>query len=157
VAGEEEGVIEYEGLFHIGVIVPDMQRGLEDIARRFGASFPEPRQAQVRVRYRGAETQVPVTFAYSRQGPPYIEVIQAVPGTVWAAGAGSRIHHLGVFVNDIEDEIGRLQAEGFEYEAASLGQDGSMQGAQYINNDLGIRLELIRGETRDMFLNMLKG
>lgn len=149
-------MIDFSDFFHVGVIVPDIRTGIDDIARRFGATFGDPRQANVRVRYRGAEQQVPVTFVYSRQGPPFIEIIQAVPGTVWEAGAGSRIHHLGVFVNNIEDEIGRLQAEGYEYEAASLGADGSMQGAQYINNDSQIRLELIRGETRDAFLNALK-
>jgi hypothetical protein len=149
-------MIDFSDFFHVGVIVPDIRKGIDDIARRFGASFGEPRKANVRVRYRGVDQQVPVTFVYSRQGPPFIEIIEAVPGTVWEAGAGSRIHHLGVFVNNIEDEIGRLQAEGYEYEAASLGADGSMQGAQYINNELQIRLELIRGETRDAFLNALK-
>ena len=46
-------MIEYEGLFHIGVIVADMQKGLDDIARRFGASFPDPRDAQVSIRHGG--------------------------------------------------------------------------------------------------------
>ena len=150
-------MIEYEGLFHIGVIVPDMSKGLEDIARRFGASFPDPRDAQVSIRYRGEVQSVPVKFAYSQQGPPYIEVIQAVPGTVWEATSGSRIHHLGVFCNNVEDEIGRLEAEGYTYEGASLGADGvSLAGAQYINNDSGIRLELLAGEMREGFIKMLQ-
>lgn len=149
-------MIEYEGLFHIGIIVPDMTRGMADIARRFGCAFPDPREANVRVRYRGVESQVGVKFAYSMQGPPYIELIESVPGTVWEAPAGSRIHHLGVFCDNIEDEIGKLESEGFTYEAASLGPDGSMQGAQYINSDTLVRLELIRGETRDGFMKMLQ-
>ncbi len=149
-------MIEYEGLFHIGIIVADMNRGMADIARRFGVAFPDPREANVRVRYRGVESQVPVKFAYSMQGPPYIELIESVPGTVWEASSGSRIHHLGVFCDNIEDEIAKLESEGFTYEAASLGADGSMQGAQYINNETLVRLELIRGETRDGFMKMLQ-
>ena len=150
-------MIEYEGLFHIGVIVADMNKGLEDIARRFGASFPDPRDAQVSIRYKGEVQSVPVKFAYSRQGPPYIEVIQAVPGTVWEANAGSRIHHLGVFCDNVEDEIARLESEGYTYEGASLGPDGkSLAGAQYINNESGIRLELLAGETREGFMKMLQ-
>ena len=149
-------MIEYEGLFHIGIIVPDMSRGMADIARRFGCEFPDPRDANVRVRYRGVESQVAVKYAYSMQGPPYIELIQSVTGTVWEAPSGSRIHHLGVFCNNIEDEIAKLESEGFTYEAASLGPDGSMQGAQYINSDTLVRLELIRGETRDGFMKMLQ-
>ncbi|MFN0096019.1 MAG: VOC family protein [Dehalococcoidia bacterium] len=148
-------MIEYEGLFHIGIIVPDMSRGMSDIARRFGCEFPDPRQANVTVRYRGTESQVAVKFAYSIQGPPYIELIESVPGTVWEAPSGSRIHHLGVFCDNIEDEIAKLQKDGFQYEAASLGPDGSMQGAQYINSETLVRLELIRGETREGFLKML--
>lgn len=148
-------MIEYEGLFHIGIIVPDMSRGMADIARRFGCEFPDPRQANVTVRYRGVESQVPVKFAYSMQGPPYIELIESVPGTVWEAPSGSRIHHLGVFCNNLEEEIAKLEKEGFHYEAASLGPDKSLQGAQYINSETLVRLELIRGETRDGFLKML--
>lgn len=145
-------MIEYEGFFHIGIVVDDMESGMADISRRFGVTFPEPRNANVRIRYNGEEQQVAVKFVYSRQGPPYLELIEAVPGTVWETIG---IHHLGVFCDHMEVEVEKLVSEGYVHEAASLGPDGSLQGAQYIVNGKGVRLEFQRGEFREQFLKML--
>ena len=145
-------MIEYEGFFHIGIVVEDMQRGMDDIARRFAVTFPDARDANVRIRYGDEEQQVAVKFVYSREGPPYLELIEAVPGTVWEKVG---IHHLGVFCDAMENEIEKLVSEGYTHEAASLGPDNSLQGAQYITNNSGVRLEFQRGEFREQFLKML--
>ena len=31
-------MIDYDNVFHVGVIVPDIERGMDEIARRFGVS-----------------------------------------------------------------------------------------------------------------------
>ena len=145
-------MIDYAGFFHIGIVVEDMNTGMADMARRFGVTFPEARQANVRMRYRDEEQQVSVKFVYSREGPVYIELLEAVPGTVWETVG---IHHLGVFCDHMEDEIGKLVDDGYTHEGASLGADGSFQGAQYITNGSGVRLEFQRGEFREQFMKML--
>ena len=145
-------MIDYAGFFHIGIVVKDMATGMADMSRRFGVTFPEAREANVKMRYLGEEQQVSVKFVYSREGPVYIELLEAVPGTVWE-NAG--IHHLGVFCDGMEDEVQKLVADGYTHEGASLGADGSLQGAQYITNDSGVRLEFQRGETREQFRKML--
>ncbi len=145
-------MIDYEGFFHIGIVVKDMAQGMKDMSRRFGVTFPDAREANVRMRYRGEEQQVSVKFVYSREGPVYIELLEAVPGTVWETIG---IHHLGVFCDHMEDEVSKLVADGYTHEGASLGADGSLQGAQYITNDSGVRLEFQRGEFREQFMKML--
>ncbi len=145
-------MIDYAGFFHIGIVVKDMAQGMNDMSRRFGVTFPEAREASVKMRYRGEEQQVSVKFVYSREGPVYIELLEAVPGTVWE---NTGIHHLGVFCDGMEDEVQKLVADGYTHEGASLGADGSLQGAQYITNDSGVRLEFQRGETREQFRKML--
>ena len=35
--------MNYDDLFHIGIIVPDMAQGMAEIAKRFGVTFPGPR------------------------------------------------------------------------------------------------------------------
>ena len=145
-------MIDYAGFFHIGIVVKDMATGMADMSRRFGVTFPEAREANVKMRYLGVDQQVAVKFVYSREGPVYIELLEAVPGTVWE---NPGIHHLGVFCDGMEDEVNKLVADGYTHEAASFGADGSLQGAQYITNDSGIRLEFQRGETREQFRKML--
>ena len=145
-------MIDYKGFFHIGIVVTEMQAGMDDMSRRFGVTFPDARDANVKIRYQGEDQQVGVKFVYSREGPVYIELIEAVPGTVWEKIG---IHHLGVFCDHMEDEIAKLEADGYTHEAASIGADGSFQGAQYITNDSGVRLEFQRGEFREQFMKML--
>ena len=145
-------MIDYEGFFHIGIVVKDMAEGMKDMSRRFGCTFKEPREANVRMRYLGEEQQVAVKFVYSNEGPVYIELLEAVPGSVWE---NVGIHHLGVFCDHMEDEISKLVADGYTHEGASLGADGSLQGAQYMTNDSGVRLEFQRGEFREQFMKML--
>ena len=151
-------MINYDDVFHVGIIVPDIEQGMAEIARRFGASWPRPPgSASVRVRTRAGVQVLNSRFAYTAEGPPYIELIEAVPGTVWEAGAGSRIHHLGAFVDDLDAEIERLTAEGAELELASVDEDGArVLGVSYVNSALGVRLELLPASGRERILSVTK-
>jgi catechol 2,3-dioxygenase-like lactoylglutathione lyase family enzyme len=146
-----------ENVFHLGIIVPDIERGMEEIASRFEVTFPAHMPAQIRARVKGVEMELSSRFVYSRQGPPYLELIQAVPGTVWDVPAGtSRIHHIGIFVDDLEAEVQRLTNAGYELELAALGPDGRPGAISYINTDLGVRQELVSMAARDAILGLTK-
>ena len=151
-------MINFDDVFHVGIIVPDIEQGMAEIAKRFGASWPRPPgSANVRVRTKAGVQVMSSRFAYTAEGPPYIELIEAVPGTVWEAGEGSRIHHLGAFVDDLDAEIERLTAEGAELEMASVDEDGGrILGVTYINSDLGVRLELLPSSGRERILSVTK-
>ncbi|HCV00925.1 MAG: hypothetical protein CL897_04515 [Dehalococcoidia bacterium] len=151
-------MINYDDVFHIGIIVPEIESGMAEISKRFGASWPRPPgAANVRVRTKAGVQVLSSRFAYTAEGPPYIELIEAVPGTVWEAGKGSRIHHLGAFVDDLDEEISRLTAEGAELEMATVDEDGKrVLGVSYINSDLGVRLELLPSSGRERILSVTK-
>ena len=156
--GRTVRAVRYEDVFHVGIIVPDIQRDLDEIARRFGVTFPNPPgHTEVLVRARGRETPAIVRGAYSAEGPPWLEVIQAVPGTPWEAGAGSRIHHLGAFVDDLDDEVARLTAAGAEVEAMLDVTTGRTLTAAYVNSALGVRQELLPASLREGMLQNLGG
>ena len=156
--GRSVRAVRYEDFFHIGIIVPDIQRDLDEIARRFGVTFPNPPgHTEVLVRAGGSETAAIVRGAYSAEGPPWLEVIQAVPGTPWEAGAGSRIHHLGAFVDDLDDEVARLTAAGAEVEAMLDVTTGRILTAAYVNGALGVRQELLPASLREGMLQNLGG
>ncbi|HCV00926.1 MAG: hypothetical protein CL897_04520 [Dehalococcoidia bacterium] len=151
--------MKYEDMFHVGIIVPDLESGLAEIAKRFGVTFPDPpptQGADVLVKTSAGEMQAEVIGVYSAEGPPYLEVIRAIPGTPWEAGEGSRIHHLGAFVDDLDDEVARLTAEGVELEA-TLDVGGGVMAVSYLNGPLGVRQELLPGHLRDGMLANLRG
>ena len=151
-------MINYDDVFHVGIIVPDIDEGMAEIAQRFGASWPRPPgSASIRVRTKAGIQVMNSRFAYTAEGPPYIELIEAVPGTVWEAGEGSRLHHLGAFVDDLDAEIERLTAEGADLEMESVDEDGQrILAVTYINSDLGVRLELLPSAGRERILSVTK-
>ncbi|MCY3602777.1 MAG: hypothetical protein OXH12_06815, partial [Chloroflexi bacterium] len=72
-------------------------------------------------------------------------------------GEGSRIHHLGAFVDDLDAEIERLTAEGADLEMASVDEAGErILGVTYINSELGVRLELLPSAGRERILSVTK-
>ena len=150
--------MNYDDMFHIGIIVPDITEGMAEIAKRFGVTFPRPPGgSEVVVRTAAGETRVLVKGVYSAEGPPYLELIEGVAGTVYEAGEGSRIHHLGAFVDDIDDEVQRLTAEGADLEA-TVDIRGGLLAVSYVNSALGVRQELLPASMREgMMANLQSG
>ena len=150
--------MKWDDMFHVGVIVPEIEAGMEEIGRRFGVSWPRPPgDASIRVRTAKGIQVMESRFAYTAEGPPYIELIQGVPGTVWEAASGSRIHHLGAFVDDLDAEIERLVAEGADLEMESVDEEGGrIQAVSYLNSELGVRLELLPSASRERILSITK-
>ena len=67
---------------------------------------------------------------------PRLEIIQAVPGTLWEPAAGSGIHHLGYWSDDVAADSAALEERGYALEAAG-------QVWAYHRNPAGPRIELV--------------
>ena len=148
-------MVKFEDVFHIGIIVPNMESGMEEISSRFGVTWPRPPgPAEVLARTKDGTGPLSSRFVYSDEGPPWFELIEAVPGTVWAAQA-SNIHHIGAFVDDLDDEIERLIAECKEHEMETVDEQGNRVCVSYINSDLNVRLEILPAAMREGMMAML--
>ena len=145
-----------DNIFHIGIIVKNMEDGMADVGQRWGVTFPAPSPFTVHVRLAdGSERDISSRFVYSRQGPPFLELIEAVPGTVWEFSEGSQLHHVGVWVDDLEAEIAELTSDGSSVlEMASLTPEGKIFGVCYINNGSHIRLEIVPSAIKPPILAM---
>jgi hypothetical protein len=76
----------------------------------------------------------------SREGPPFLEVLQAPDGSPWGASDGPRIDHLGVWTADLERDRRRLVEAG-----APVDIDGPALGRPFTYHRVdsaGARIEL---------------
>jgi hypothetical protein len=87
------------------------------------------------------EREVELRFVYSRN-VPRMEVIQAIEGTVWVPSAGSGIHHLGYWSDDVGGDGARLESSGYVLEAAGRVPNGSSPWSYHWAPG-GVRVELI--------------
>lgn len=96
------------------------------------------------VRLPDGEAEIDLRFTYSRT-TPRLEVIRTVPGTPWTPAAGSGVHHLGYWSDDVAADSARLSARGYVNEVSGIRPDGSLYWAYHRSPD-GPRIELVSRE-----------
>ena len=140
-------MIRYEDIHHIAFVAADLQRGMEEVGEVYGVSWTTPRRLELPVRDSRGDRTLALSVVYSQQGPLFLEVLEAVPDSVWALTPGSRLHHIGVHVEDVEAEIERLEGLGQALEAGGLGPDGRLNSWAYLSSPQALRVEImdIRG------------
>jgi hypothetical protein len=79
--------------------------------------------------------------AYSRS-IPRLEIVRTVPGSLWEPAAGSGIHHLGYWSDDVAADSAALAEEGYAVEATGVQPDGVPYWA-YHRGASGPRIELV--------------
>ena len=75
-------------LYHVGVLVTDLDAAMAQFAEVLGVTFGEPRTVAAVVVEGGTTTERPLHVVYSIEGPPFLELIEAQEGGVW----GGAVH-----------------------------------------------------------------
>lgn len=147
--------VPFENVYHMGVVVADIQRAIAELSQQLGIDFEAPFSVSVGADYKGVFGQHAVTVSYGRQGPPYLELLQGAPGGIWAIEDGPRMHHLGVWVEDLGNEVRRLEAAGMRTEMLGKDADGNPRLFAYMSNAHGVRVELVDAAGRPGLLARL--
>jgi catechol 2,3-dioxygenase-like lactoylglutathione lyase family enzyme len=130
-----------EDLYHTGIVVDDLDAAIKRMQAVAGYQFTDLMVYPMSVETTQGIIDVTFRFVYSIQ-VPYIELVDAIPGTVWTPAPGNAAHHLGFFVDDLLAEGAELGDAGFEREVGGL--DGGQPGIfAYYRDPLGVRIELV--------------
>ena len=101
-------------IWHIGIAVPDLEKGQKELGEVFGLRW---RPARVRkltlLDADGRLFAVECHVVFSLGGPFAVEVWQAIPGTPLDVPAAGGVHHIGYWVDDLAAEAKRLDAPGY--------------------------------------------
>jgi catechol 2,3-dioxygenase-like lactoylglutathione lyase family enzyme len=118
---------------HVGVMVDDMDEGIRWFEDVLGVSFQPAQRMNTHNRidpgeFGDDEPHEGVShLAWSKVGPPYYELIEAKAGP---DGMHSRtkqglgLHHVGLFVPDVDAEIVRLEALGIGLQGRVTDENG---------------------------------
>ena len=119
--------------FHVGIIVEDLESAMGELGRALELSWHEPHERS----YDGSTIRV----CFSKEGPPYLELIEGQPGSHWSTDSGPHLDHLGYWSSDFQADVERLEAAGM-----SLDIDGVKMGGRFNYHrspSAGLRIELI--------------
>ena len=114
-------------VFHIGIVVPDIEVAAQELTAGLGLEFVEPRIARAAAfDDRGSTRELALRISYSRQGPPYIELLesQGIEGLYGSQETG--LHHVGLWTADPGSVLKHLTGQGIRIEAAQYGADSSI-------------------------------
>ncbi|NGP05833.1 VOC family protein [Rhodococcus sp. 14C212] len=98
-------------LFHVGVVVEDIHEAIAAYSAT-GATFTEVRDITLEVVLDGVRRTEHMFAAYTKQGPPYLELIQELEGNIWGSDALD-LNHLGYWAEDVDATAKTLEQAGF--------------------------------------------
>ncbi|MEU7145305.1 VOC family protein [Nocardia sp. NPDC046473] len=124
--------------YHIGIVVADLDKAMAELGK-IGLEWHAPTRNDSDVFSNGETTHVQPWMTYSKQGPPYLELLEQMPGTIWSEPG---LHHLGIWADDVPAESKRLTAEGLPLLISSHDNTTDSPSCYHQTSD-GVRLELM--------------
>jgi hypothetical protein len=134
-----------EDLFHTGLVVEDLDLAMKTFGALAGYRFTTVMALEVTARAAdGALQHASQRFALTLE-EPRLELVEAVPGTVWVCDGSNGAHHVGYWAEN--DRIAAMSAElvaqGFDVEASNdFEADGVLMWV-YHRGLGGLRIELL--------------
>jgi len=115
-------------LYHVGVLVEDLDAAMARFGEVLGLTFEEPRTLSLddhaEVISKGERIGGELRVVYSVEGPPFLELIQAHDHGVWGRHHGEGLHHIGSWQEGLREKLEEMAAAGIATEATiSIGED----------------------------------
>ncbi|MEU6534285.1 VOC family protein [Streptomyces sp. NPDC047000] len=137
-------VLSPEALFHTGLVVEDLDLAMKTFGALAGYRFTTVMELEVTARTPDGLQHASQRFALSLE-EPRLELVEAVPGTVWVSDGSNGAHHVGYWAENerIADMSAELVAQGFAVEASNdVAADGILMWV-YHRGLGGVRIELL--------------
>lgn len=147
--------VQIENAFHTGYVVPALEDAMEELSSMLGVTWTDIVEQEMTVLAHGEPLEVRQRLVYSRQGPHRIELLEQVPGTVWASvvdGAHTgAVHHLGIWVDDFVATSKALSEAGHPCVLTVRGRDDRPAAFAYHALSSGALVELVDARMRPGF------
>lgn len=131
--------------FHVGFLVNDLDKAMETFGSVFGVTWTVPDIGTVAAwEKETGNFDLGLKVAYSKQGPPYVELLQSQDSGLYAASQGEGFHHVGLWEPDCEGRQDEFIAQGMDPIHTQFDQDGSIIVTYFDPDKLhGVMLELV--------------
>ncbi len=104
-----------DNVYHVAFLVEDIDEGMEQYGAVFACEWAEPGHTTLPGT---GGVECPITFTYSKGGPPFIELQvglddpECVMGFARVGGRPGGFHHVGIYAERWRDEVKRLEELG---------------------------------------------
>ena len=144
----------FENVYHIAYLVPDLLEAMETLGQRLQITWATPFEMDAENQTDDGEIERDrLRISYSSQGPPFLEIIEAVPreGSLFSQPAGGGFHHFGIYAERWRDEVARMTKVGMILE-------GWGSGTAFVRDpQLGVLYEIVSFKGRGFLARILSG
>jgi catechol 2,3-dioxygenase-like lactoylglutathione lyase family enzyme len=137
-------------LFHVGILVPDLDEAVARFAEVLGLTFKDPAVAHVdRFEHGSTVEALDLRITWSIQGPPYLELLESQDSSSLYGHAHEGLHHIGLWEPDPEALVRRFLTLGLHQEATQYTPDDHILATYSAPAEMyGTRLEFIEASRR---------
>lgn len=135
-------VVKPGDLYHLGIVVEDLDTAIHDLAVSTGARWTSPIEFEQWIRFGGSDKLITFMAAYSLDAP-HFELIRAEPDSPFqVAGPLGTVHHLGYWAQDFAEDSKRLEDLGLTPEVVGLDEHHQPWGFAYFRAPSGALIEI---------------
>jgi catechol 2,3-dioxygenase-like lactoylglutathione lyase family enzyme len=130
--------MDMEGPYHIGVGVEDLEAAIADL-ENLGMRFTAIQTRNKRMVGPNGPFDAELRFAYTIDGPPHFELVDAPEGS----GLAPTVWHLGYWVKDLAAATKKMTDEGATVTLRYDSPDDEPSGFAYVTLPTGVTIELV--------------
>jgi hypothetical protein len=141
--------IAFGELYHTGIVVDDVDAAKAEYTDVMGVGWGPEGEYEVPVWLPDGARTVTFKLAYSSEGPHRLELVRAIPGTLWTVSGPGHAHHLGYWSDDVAGASEELSRRGLPLVArvGTTERDGE-PSAVFHQARTGAYIELVTSAAR---------
>lgn len=141
--------VRFGDLYHTGIVVDDVEAAKAEYTDLMGVAWGPEGEFDVGVWLPDGRRNVTFRMAYTAEGPHRLELVRAIPGTLWSVGGAGQAHHLGYWCDDVPGTSAELSHRGLALLAkVGVDEDGGNPVAVFHQARTGAYIELVSSAGR---------
>jgi len=133
-------------LSHTGIVVGNLEAAMAAYSGVFGCDWAQPNDFQAPLQLRDGMVDHRWRSTYTTAGPHHLELIEQISGRFFdePGPLRSKAHHVGRWVDDLEEEVARLEGLGFEPVMSTCPRVGEYESCVFLSHPCGgLAIELL--------------
>ncbi len=146
-------MLSLQDIFHVGIRVPDIHQAMEELGDSLGLTWTEVVESSGQRLWtpENGQREVPLKFVYSREGPQHLELLEGEKGSFWDGSEDSGVHHVGIWVDDVQSETDRLISLGWDLLGSARPPEEGYASMSYLSPPSGTIVELVTSANKARF------
>ena len=146
-------MLSLQDIFHVGIRVPDIHQAMEELGDSLGLTWTEVVESSGQRLWtpENGQQKIPLKFVYSREGPQHLELLEGEKGSFWDGSEDSGVHHVGIWVDDVQSETDRLISLDWDLLGSARPPEEGYASMSYLSPPSGTIVELVTSANKARF------